>query len=193
MTQKRIPSLQMLAYNRCQKCQKDYCPEIIKKQIERDAIQLIINAYTRARRNPNFCIPHPNIYYMHTSAPCKYPPRDSNGNILMTKNSLIRCIISKVNILKYDAWPPPKLTWWNVTAFLNGRIDAFDIPHPYAIVGVCADDEVSISTFYNILKAARPSLSIEFLTDFYSDFLGSEILVERIYNEVIDLALKNLE
>ncbi len=184
MTQKRIPSLQMLAYNRCQKCQKDYCPEIIKKQIERDAIQLIINAYSKARLNPNFCIPHPKIYYSHRTAPCKYPPKDANGNILMTKNSLIRCIISKITRFKVDCWPSLSLTCGNVSAFLEGRLDAFEI-RQQNFIGMCTKDEVSIETFNNILYAARPSLSVDFMTKIYSEILDSEKIAENIYNEII--------
>jgi len=184
MTQKRIPSLQMLAYNRCQKCQKDYCPEIIKKQIERDAIQLIINAYSKARLNPNFCIPHPKIYYSHRTAPCKYPPKDANSNILMTKKSLIRCIISKITRIKVDCWPSLSLTCGNVSAFLEGRLDAFEI-RQQNFIGMCTKDEVSIETFNNILYAARPSLSVDFMTKIYSEILDSEKIAENIYNEII--------
>lgn len=186
MFQNKIPSLQILSYNRCQ---KDYCSEIIKIEIKKKAIEIIIKAYTRARLNPNFCIPHSNIYYKHKSAPCKYPPRDINGKILMTKKSLIRCIISKIKRFKKECWPPIKLMWWNVSAFLNGRIDAFEIPHPDSIIGICAKDEVSIQTFHNILTAAKPSLSKFFLIKIYNEFLNSEIIAENIYSQIVKLDL----
>lgn len=93
----------------------------------------------------------------------------------MTKKALVRCIVDKVQSrIRTYSWPPFKLTMWHVTAFLNGREDAFGDPSEYELVGIAASEEVSDGAFEQILKAAAPVLPRATLATMYSDFLEQE-------------------
>jgi len=181
------PRLEFLAYNKI--LDKSLCSEIIMYDICKKAVLLIERAYTKARRNPRFCIPHPKVYYEHKSAPCKYPPINKEMHILMTKNCLVRCLIAKIKQINSDCWPPLKLTMWNVTAFLNGIEDPFKIPSDFEMIGSNCENEISIDTFISIFYAAIPALSRKNIEIMYRYFLESEGFAAEIYNQSLEMAL----